>query len=194
MKNIWLVLAIGIFLISLTSAEVQSLGTFKQFDNINLVQTCTNSTYSNITSVLYPDSTFALNGEYVMTPTGDGYNYTFTKSTEIGTYIVYGHCNEDNVDTSWAYDFKITASGLTGTLGFYFLVLILSLGIIIIGFYIQDNWIIALGGFGLIFIGLYILFYGIADFKDPVYTYGIGIITLMLGVYFSIRATLEEIK
>jgi len=37
------------------------------------------------------------------------------------------------------------------------------------------------------------MFNGIDGIKDPVYTWGLGIITLMLGAYFSIRASIETI-
>ena len=47
-------------------AQPISLGTFKQGDTINLIQTCTNSTYANITRVLYPDSSFAINTNQVV--------------------------------------------------------------------------------------------------------------------------------
>jgi hypothetical protein len=45
----------------------------------------------------------------------------------------------------------------------------------------------------MVLFGLYILFFGIVGVKDTVYTWGIGLIILMLGAYFGIKATLEKI-
>lgn len=66
MKSQLLILAILIFILPMISAEVQTLGTFKINDCIVLKQTCSNCSYVNITSVLYPNSTEAL-GQVQMT-------------------------------------------------------------------------------------------------------------------------------
>ncbi len=110
MKKILLILFIGIFLISLTSAEIQTLGTFKQRECINLIQTCENCTYNNISSVLYPNSSVVLSN-IVMTKDDTYYNYTFCNTSTLGSYIVNGYGDLDGERTTWNYDFKITPSG-----------------------------------------------------------------------------------
>ena len=114
MKKILLTLILGIFLLSFTSAQIQSLGTFRLGDDINLIQTCDNCTFNNITSVLYPNSTQTI-GEFQMTKTGTVYNFTLTSgnATAIGTYIVNGFGDLDGIDTVWNYIFDITQTGLT---------------------------------------------------------------------------------
>ena len=112
-KPILLILAI--FLVSGVTA-LQSLGTFQQGEDVNLIQSCDNSTYSNISRITYPNSTFLLDAETIMnSTTNDNYNYTLTNSDTPGPHIVYGHCDEDLVDTQWVYDYEITSTGLALT-------------------------------------------------------------------------------
>ena len=112
---------VGLFLIinlmGLASASTQSLGTFKKGTNVSLMQNCVNSTYANITMVLYPNSSSVLNGQIDMTlVTDNDYRYGFGLTEEIGKYVVYGSCDENGVKTNWVYDFEITSSGYTPTI------------------------------------------------------------------------------
>ena len=108
-------LILAIFLVSGVTA-LQSLGTFQQGEDVNLIQSCDNSTYSNISRITYPNSTFLLDAETIMnSTTNDNYNYTLTNSDTPGPHIVYGHCDEDLVDTQWVYDYEITSTGLALT-------------------------------------------------------------------------------
>ena len=118
MKKLLLTLVLGIFLLSFTSAQIQSLGTFKLGEDINLIQTCDNCTFNNITSVLYPNSTQTI-GEFEMTKAGTIYNFTLSSDnvTEIGTYIVNGFGDLDGVITVWNYNFFITPNGQDFTTG-----------------------------------------------------------------------------
>ncbi len=112
MKKIFLTLILSMFLISFASAEIQTLGTFKLGEDINLIQTCSNCTFNNITSVLYPNSTQII-GEFVMTKTGSVYNFTLTSgnATLLGEYIVNGIGDLDGVNTVWNYNLFVTTSG-----------------------------------------------------------------------------------
>lgn len=87
----------------------------------------------------------------------------------------------------------VTGSGFNENIGFYVLILILSLGIVIFGLWKEDVIITLLGSFGLYFLGLYILFNGIGGIKDKFITYGIGIIILGLAFYISARSSHELI-
>ncbi len=110
MKKILLTFIFVLFLISLASAEIQSLGTLKQNDNVNLIQTCGSCTFNNITSVLYPNSSIAISNVQ-MTKEGTFYNYTFSDTNTLGNYIVNGVGDLGGIDTVWNYDFEITPSG-----------------------------------------------------------------------------------
>ena len=95
---------------SMFVSAIESLGTFKVNECVELKQTCSNCTYVNISSVLYPNSSKALQNVEM---TGDGveYSYDFCSTTQLGSYIVNGYADVDGVKTVWAYDFFITGNG-----------------------------------------------------------------------------------
>jgi hypothetical protein len=103
-----IVLMLGILLISFANAT--TLGTFKQNECINLIQTCANCTYVNISSVLYPNTTLIISDKE-MTQLGTYFYYNFCNTTELETYQVTGVGNPDGINTVWNYDFTITPNG-----------------------------------------------------------------------------------
>ena len=111
-----------------------------------------------------------------------------------GQYSYVFQCNSSTAGGYYGNYFQVTPTGFSGTLGFYILLLILSLGIILLGYYVEDPWVIVLGAFGLVLFGLFILLYGVNGIKDSYYTYGFAIITMMLGAYFGIRGALENVN
>ena len=108
-KSIIWILAF-VLLISGVYAEQQSLGVFKNNICVNLIQTCSNCTYNNVSAITSPYS-YILLGESKMTKSGTIYNYSFCDTSAIGTYIVNGHGDLNGIDTVWNYDFKVTNSG-----------------------------------------------------------------------------------
>lgn len=91
-------------------AEIQTLGTFKQYECITLRQICSNCSY-NYVSVLYPNSSTALS-LIIMTKDGNYYSYGMcNKSSILGNYIVQGVGDLDGVNTTWTYDYEITREG-----------------------------------------------------------------------------------
>ena len=110
MRKLLLLLILGIFLISFASADV-SIGTVKQGDSIQLTQTCSNCTYVNLTSVLYPNNNYALLGQYEMTKTDENFNYTWTNTSALGEYI-YTTCGDLNgINTCQSVGFEVTGTG-----------------------------------------------------------------------------------
>ena len=178
-------------LVTLLTFNVSALDTIKPGEinqEYEVLQTCATCSYVNI-SISNVDGLLISNVE--MVDNGSGvWTYSFTPMA-IGRYDITGVGDIDGSEESFSYYFPVTSSGLTGTLGFYFLILILSVGIIILGFKLDDPWIVILGSFGLILVGLFTMFYGIDGMKDTVYTWGLGIIILMLGCYISIRSAME---
>lgn len=190
MKKIFLLMFLGIFLFSFASA-IDNIGTFKEGSNINLIQVCDSCTYVNLTTIILPNGQSQF---YNTSMAKDGYNYyTGYNLTQIGdySYVVCG--DKDGGFKCETFTFESTPSGFTGTLGFYILILILSLGVMILGFAIKDEWVTILGAFGFVLLGLFILLFGIDGMKDTAYTYGIGIITIMVGGYIGIRSGMEQI-
>lgn len=89
---------------------VETLGTFQQDKDVELIQVCDNCTYVNLTTVQVPNSSL-LNLETNMSRTGRTYNFTFQNTESIGDYI-YTTCGDpDGVVTCESVNFKITASG-----------------------------------------------------------------------------------
>lgn len=133
-----------LILLVLPLINAESLGVYKQNNCVSLIQTCSDCTFVNISSVLYPNSTKAL-GEVTMTKTGTFYNYSFCDASTLGVYNVNGHGNENSIDTVWAYDFEITATGTslsTGQSIIYFIFLVASILIFFISLYyaIKIQW------------------------------------------------------
>lgn len=105
-----MIVSVELFLVS---AEQQTLGTFTQGQTVNLVQACDNSTYSNITRIIYPNGTFAINQETKMSLNStNNYNYSFSNTDPLDRYLVYGHCDDNGVNTNWVYDFFIKPKGI----------------------------------------------------------------------------------
>lgn len=101
-----------LFFIPLTSAEVQTLGTFPTEYPINLIQICQNCTYNNITSVIFPNGSVLLSN-VAMTKLGTYYNYTIAqgRASASGRYVVNGFGDLNGQNTVWSYDFFINAVG-----------------------------------------------------------------------------------
>lgn len=195
--KVLLSLILGIFLISLTGLASAETETYKINTPTNLQFTCTSNgaipsgATFNIT-ITDRDGNYLINNQQAQAQGNGAFNYTvtFPKSE---TYKVQMFCTDGRYSYSNEGYYNITPSGFNGTLGFYFLIFILSFGIILLGFYMEDPVIVVLGSFGLYFVGLYILFFGVDGMKDPTYTWAIGIIVLMLAAYISIRSSYELI-
>ena len=111
MKKILLILILGMFLISLVSAEDVSIGTVKQEDTIELTQLCSNCTTINLTQVQFPNKSLAVQGQLIMTKSGGNFNYTWDNTGTIGDYI-YTTCGDYNgINTCQNVGFKVTPSG-----------------------------------------------------------------------------------
>lgn len=190
--NKTLLILIGLFLINFSSA-VGDIGLVKQYDCIDLYNYCPTCSYINLTAVQYPNGSVS-NMNLEMTKSDNNYVYEFCGTSLLGEHS-YTTCGDKaGVLTCEDISFEITPTGFTGTLGFFALILLLSFGVILLGFSIQDAIIVVLGSFGLYFVGIYILFFGLDGIKDPIYTWAIGLITLMLAAYISIRAAYESME
>lgn len=179
--------------VSQISAETtESIGTFPVNSNIQLYQTCNNCTYVNFTKIAYPNGTVI---ESNVETTSDGtYYYYDLAAGNVSALGIYTYCYDaGNTVTkeTGCLEFEITPSGFTQTLGFYIMIFAVSFIVIFFGFYMSDAVITMLGSFGLYFLGLWILFYGIDILRDKIYTLSIGIIILGLAFYISVRSGYE---
>jgi hypothetical protein len=191
---VFLLFFIAIISIISVSAEVQTLGTFKQNACVNLVQTCNNCTTVNLTRVQAPDSSINIIGNY-MQKQGSIYNYSYCSTSQIGTYIVTTCGDADGTNACVNYDFEVTPSGttggVTGTFGFYIIVLIIIISLLILGFTIKDGWFVVIGGMCLIAFGIYSINSGIAGYRDMFIPWMVGLFEIGVGLYLSVNAALE---
>lgn len=162
------------------------LGTFKQGETIDLIQTCSNCTYNNITKIKLANGTLLnVNGE--MTKDGTFYNYTLSGYTDfIGEYIVNGIGDLDGEEEVWSYVFEIKG----GNLGFFILVFILFYGLTLYGIKVKHEWVSLVGCFGLVMLGVYTSFNGIDLYKNDL-TNVISYITLGIGLGVGFEALRE---
>ncbi len=174
------------FLISFASAEIQTLGTFKQGDSINLVQVCATCTFNNITSVNNPNS-FQIVGEQVMTKVGSVYNFTlsFTNTSVLGEYIVTGIGDLDGVNTIWTYNFFITADGDPfEAFPNEFVVIALAFLLIVVGLFNDRlNLLKHMGSILLMVMGVITLYPGY-NFINHTTLFGVALGSILVGVGF----------
>jgi len=124
-KKIIIFILMGLFLVSFISAQQSSLGTFKRFDTVELRQLCASCSYTNISSVVYPNGSKAI-VNITMNVDGNEFTYDFNKTDALGEYIVNGESDVDGIATSWAYTFKVTPTGEdVGDIGSYLGILVL---------------------------------------------------------------------
>jgi hypothetical protein len=187
-KIVGVIFSLTFLFLSFTSA-LDSYGTKKLNEQFTFCQVCSDSTYVTLSSIETPSQTIQVNEN--MTSLGSGqfcYNYT---ATQIGRHDFRGI--SDGCEKTFATYVDISTDGFINSIGFYVMILILSLGLVGFGLTIRDPIVTILGSFGLYFVSLYTLFNGIGAIKDPVYTWGIGLIVLGLAMYVSIRSTYELI-
>lgn len=110
LKRLFFVILFVFLICSISASNIASLGTFKIDDCVELKQTCSNCTYVNISSVLYPNSTKAISMTS-MIKDGTEYSYDFCSTSVLGSYIVNGFADLDGKITVFAYDFDITGNG-----------------------------------------------------------------------------------
>jgi hypothetical protein len=185
------VFALIVIMFSMVSAEGI---THQQNTDLNYTMTSNFATYCTLTTINTPNgfNTIEVNGTLIGSQTFL-FEITGSNFSSLGNYRLNIACFGGSTVVTEYQSVEVTTDGLTGKLGFTILILILSLGIIVLGLWKQDPIVTLLGSFGLYFIGLNILFYGLDGFKDPVYTWAFGLITLAIAFYVSVRSAWELI-
>lgn len=115
-KNMILLIAILIVLPSISAASISSIGPFKQGDTITIPQTVDNSTFCNLTTLQYPNSTIS-NLNLAMTKSGDNYlvslNSNFSRT--VGNYNVCTKADPNGIVKTRCFGYDITVTGDTLT-------------------------------------------------------------------------------
>jgi len=191
--KIWGILLLTVLMTTIVLAE--EYPEHQQLTDLQVSITSNNATSCVATTLQTPNSLEFLNIT-MQEVSNKNFNTTIIGGnfSEIGNYGVNIVCYDGGITYATGNVWRsVTPSGFTNNLGYYVLFFILSIGLIILGYYVEDAWIVILGSFALVLFGLYILYYGIDGLKDAVYTWGIGIIVLMLGAYFGVKGSLEKL-
>lgn len=110
-KNIGIsIILLGVFLISLSSIYAfEYLGTFTQNEPIRISQNCNNATYTNISSINYPNSSVAESNIQMLYSGNGEFYYLFENTTQLGRYNVRGI--SDGCENTFSTYFEITTNG-----------------------------------------------------------------------------------
>ncbi len=190
MKKILITLIFAMLFLAPVMA-LDSQGTGKQYDQFTIVQSCNEATYITIDVIQLPDrSTLIINTNMTFI-SGGTFNYNFSDTSQIGRYDVTGI--SDGCENTFTFFFEITPSGFINTLGLYLVFLIVLIGIIILGFSINEAWFVILGGMGFIMLGLYSYNNGIVDFRDTFMSLAISLFEIAVGAILAIGAGIQKI-
>ena len=196
MGKILLGIMIAFFLVSMVAAEQQTMGPFKQHDCVELIQTCSNCTYVNISSVVLPNSTKIFR-DIGMTAEGSDFNATFCTTDSFGRYVVNTVQDVDGYNTVAPYDFYVNPSGniqdsiWNNSVLLIFIPLALILLVLGIGFNLPPLGF--LSGMVFMLVGVYTMIYGFNNLTD-LYTQSIAGVLLGIGFIISIIAAWESIS
>ncbi len=188
-----LILGIVFLMLVLPIVNAQEFIPHQQFTNLTFSITSNNATSCNVSDYIFPGGVVSLNESMSRVQQTFSAKITANNFSVSGDYCFNIVCFDGVGYDTGSYCREITPSGLSDTLGFHFLILILSAGVIVLGFWITDGPIVILGSFGLYFIAYRILFFGIDGIRDPIYTLSIGSIILMVAAYISIKSSYELI-
>lgn len=76
---------------------------------------------------------------------------------------------------------------------FIYIALLFILGILALGFFLQEVFITAIGAMAMIVAGVYMAINGVGDFSNFL-TQGFSVILICLGSYVFIRVGIEQIQ
>jgi hypothetical protein len=176
-------------------ASQETLGTFKSGECVNLRQTCGNCSYSNITQVLYPDSSLALSNVQ-MEKNDINYNYTFCSTQQNGEYIVVGYSDVDGIKTTWAYRILITPTGVLENSIFnnaiVIMLLLISITLLCLAVFMHSYPMYFMSGVMWTVAGVYTMIYGFNSYTDT-FTRSIAIVFIAIGTIFMLTTGYEWI-
>jgi len=203
MKKIILTLIFGIFLISLASASPSFY--VKQYEPYDITFSCTDdsqplgfcspTTECNIT-IIYPNSTTMVNNQNATNLFNGKFNYSLDSSqTSInGKYIVRVGCSGNGLNNSGDFTYEVNPLGkesksfsLNPILIFLTIFAFIFIGL---GIWIKIPALGFIGAILLILAGMYTMIYGFGDVTN-LYTRGVGIALLGLGLIFMISSAYE---
>ncbi len=199
MKNkVMLSFLIIFFLFGIVVAAQETLGTFKQGEQVVIKQICGTCTFNNITSITYPNST-EIFGSSNIAMSKDSAEFTHTLSgantTILGKYFVHGFGDIEGIKTAWVVPFTITPSGNSGNafIVFHIFLIFILYGITFFGFFGKNVWMSLIGSMSLIGLGIYVIQQGIILFRDWLTLY-FAYVTIGIGAAIALIAVIALIN
>lgn len=187
-----LFIMLGIFLIVLPLITAESIGTFKQNQEMQITNYCSvaDCTYANITTINSPGGTVNyLNAE--MTQTGNDFNYTYTP-LELGVYT-FNTCSNPGGTTICESDtFEITSTGTGGSMFFIILITSIAFVFFIASLFVPEEFFVYISGASFLIGGIYLMINGIDVLNDTNTRY-LAFIYLGIGLLFTLGAYLYNL-
>lgn len=166
-------------------SALDSLGTFKQGEQVRISQVCSDATYINISSISYPNSSVAVSG-IEMTSAGSGeFYYDFNFTNVNGKYDVRGI--SDGCEGTFVTYFDVTSTGAGGSM--FFIILLTSLAVVFLvsTFFVNEEFFVYISGILWLIGGIYLMINGL-DVLNDVNTRYLSYIYLGIGMLFTIGA------
>jgi hypothetical protein len=160
-----------------------SFGTVGVNKPINIIQTCTNCSYINITTVQNPESQIIL-FNVQMTKIGSSYNYTIPSQRLLGRYTICGNGDINGVNTAWCDYLDVTADGIPrDTFPVALYLAIGSIAFFVLGYISKLNSLLIFSGINMLIFGVVTLYpgYGFVNYDTLI---GITIGSCCIGLGF----------
>lgn len=143
-----------------------------------------NSSGNHLIETAFGKDSNGIDHEYFI----DGKNFTQT-----GLYPWNIYCTQNSLGGEATGTLKISSSEQDYSTPYYFLIIGLIYMVALVGFFGKNETVSALGGFAMMFLGLWLIQNGIADFRTDL-TRVISIVTIALGAFVGISAGLSLIE
>ena len=187
MKKIMLLLIIGMFLISLASAEINDLGLVKQNHCILIRQSCASCSYVNI-SISYPNQTLAIKNVAMDYQGGGLWTYNFCNTSQLGRYDIVGSGDLEGTDTSFdVLYFNVTSTGNGGLIKWLIIIFSFAFLFLFLSIMTNEEIFVYISGVSFLLAGIMIMIYGI-DILNDWTTRAIAYISIGLGFLFTLGA------
>lgn len=187
----------ALILLQAAYAEEQSIDyPVKQGNCVRLTQTCSNCTWINITSIAYPNQSYAINGEIVMARMSAGstsWYYDYCNNSELGEYTVSGHANLDGINKIWNFRYTVNLTGDDRGYWTIIILLVASFLVLCLSAYTRNEYIGFIAGCLFLVTGIYIMKYGMNNVAD-IYTRTISYAALGFGILLSVISGYEALS
>lgn len=122
-----------------------------------------------------------------------GINITNNNFSYAGEYAYGIKCNSTSYGGVTVGTYNVTPKGLENDVGFYIILILLTYGIGLIGFFGKNQWVSVIGGMSMMVFGIFVLTQGITIYLNWV-TQVISYMSLGLGALFILFPLIEWVE